>query len=70
MHHSQIEELTSDDFSVFSYSLQLNYELVHEIMSLGDGVTVMEPKELRLMVATELRKALDLYEEKSDAREK
>lgn len=61
LHKSQIEELTADDHSIFSYRLKLNYELVHELMGLGDGVEVMAPKELRMMVAGELRKALDQY---------
>ena len=62
LHRSQREELTADDHSVFSYRLKLNYELVHELMSLGDGVMVLEPRELQVMVANELRKALALYD--------
>ena len=61
LHSSQKEELTGTDHSIFSYRLKLNYELVHELMSLGDGIKVLEPKELQVMIATELRKALDLY---------
>lgn len=62
LHTSQKEELVGDDYSVFSYQLQLNYELVHEIMGLGDNVKVLEPPELQLMVASELKKALSHYE--------
>lgn len=62
LHPSQKEELTGDEYSVFTYRLQLNYELVHEIMGLGDEVKVLEPRELRLMVADELKKALDQYQ--------
>lgn len=62
LHRSQKEETTADDHSVFTYRLKLNYELVHELMSLGDGVTVIDPPELKLMVTNELRKALDRYE--------
>ena len=61
LHRSQKEELTDADHSVFSYRLKLNYELVHELMSLGDGVKVLEPKELQIMVADELKKALQQY---------
>lgn len=61
LHPSQEEEL-HDDYSIFSYQLQLNYELVHEIMSLGDAVKVVEPPELRVMVAEALRAALAQYE--------
>lgn len=60
LHHSQCEEL-HDQYSIFSYKLKLNYELVHEIMALGDAVKVLDPPELRTMVATELRRALDQY---------
>lgn len=63
LHPSQQEEI-ADGYSIFSFQLKLNYELVHEIMSLGDAVTVLEPRELKIMVATELQKALEPY--KSD----
>ena len=62
LHRSQEEELTGPDYSIFRYRLKLNYELVHELMSLGDGIKVLEPKELQIMVASELKKALDQYE--------
>ncbi|MCH5214443.1 MAG: WYL domain-containing protein [Muribaculaceae bacterium] len=61
-HTSQKEELTADDHSEFTYRLKLNYELVHELVGLGDAVEVLEPKELRIMVAEELKKALKQYE--------
>lgn len=61
-HHSQEEELVGDDYSVFTFHLKLNYELVHEIMALGDDVKVLEPKELQLMVIDGLKKALDQYD--------
>ena len=62
LHKTQEEELVGPDYSVFKYQLKLNYELVHELMSLGDGVKVLEPKELQIMVASELKKALDQYQ--------
>lgn len=62
LHRSQEEEITDSEYSVFRYRLKLNYELVHELMGLGDEVTVMEPTELRLMVVNEMRKALANYE--------
>lgn len=62
LHSSQEEEEVHDDYAIFSYRLKLNYELVHEILSLGDAVCVLEPKELRLMVKEALRSALALYE--------
>ena len=63
LHGSQKEELTDTDHSVFSYRLKLNYELVHELMSLGNGIKVLEPKELQIMIKDELKKALDQYDD-------
>lgn len=68
LHKSQKEELTGTDFSIFSYRLKLNYELVHELMSLGDGVKILEPKELIIMVRNELRKALSQYDDSPGGR--
>lgn len=59
-HHSQTEDV-GDGYSVFSYRLKLNYELVHEILALGSNVKVLEPKELEVMVTQELRDALEQY---------
>lgn len=61
LHHSQQEEV-HDDYSIFTYRLKLNYELTHEILSLGSEVTVLDPPELRLMVTQELRNTLAQYE--------
>lgn len=60
LHDSQTEEV-HDDYSIFSYKLKLNYELAHEILGLGDAVKVIEPPELKAMVVTELKNALDQY---------
>lgn len=60
LHHSQQEEI-HDDYSIFSYQLKLNYELVHEILSFGDAVKVLDPPELRVMVTEALKSALDQY---------
>ena len=60
LHPSQQEEM-HDDYSVFTYRLQLNYELVHEIMAFGDAVKVLDPPELRVMVVEALRGALEQY---------
>lgn len=61
LHSSQQEEV-HDDYSIFSYQLQLNYELVHEIMSFGDAIKVLDPPELRIMVSEALRSALSQYD--------
>ena len=62
LHHSQQEEL-HDQYSIFTYRLKLNYELVHELLSCGAGVTVLAPKELQVMITEELRRSLSQYEE-------
>lgn len=61
LHPSQTEEV-HDNYSIFSYRLKLNYELAHEILSMGDSVKVLEPPELRAMVVTELESTLGQYE--------
>ena len=61
LHSSQVEEM-HDDYSIFTYQLQLNYELAHEILGLGDAVKVLEPPELQVMVVTQLKDALAQYE--------
>jgi len=62
LHHSQQEEI-HDRYSIFTYKLKLNYELVHELLGYGSGVTVLAPKELRMMVTDELRNSLIQYEQ-------
>ncbi|MDE7159581.1 MAG: WYL domain-containing protein [Muribaculaceae bacterium] len=60
LHPTQREEL-HDHYSIFTYRLKLNYELVSEILALGDAVKVIAPTELKVMVATSLRSALSQY---------
>lgn len=62
LHVSQQEEV-HDSYSIFSYRLQLNYELVHEILGLGVAVKVLAPQELRVMVETELKETLKQYQQ-------
>lgn len=59
-HETQQEEL-HDSYSIFTYRLKLNYELVHELLSYGDSVKVLEPRELILMLTDQLRDTLALY---------
>lgn len=61
LHPSQ-SEVVHDDYSIFTYHLKLNYELAHEILSMGDAVKVLEPPELKAMVVTQLKDALRQYE--------
>ena len=61
LHHSQREEI-HDFYSVFSYRLKLNYELVSELMAMGPDVTVIAPRELQVMMIERLRKTLENYQ--------
>ena len=60
--HSSQEEVVHDDYSIFYYKLRISPDFVEEILSHGPRVTVLEPPELRAMVVTELKAALDNYE--------
>lgn len=59
--HETQQETVHDFYSIFTYRLKLNYELVHEIMALGSAATVLAPKELKAMVKEELQTMLRSY---------
>ncbi len=60
LHPTQQEEL-NDSYSIFTYQLKLNYELVHEILGYGAAVKVLVPRELQLRVEEELKATLAQY---------
>lgn len=60
LHPSQSEH-THHDYSIFTYRLKLNYELVHELLSLGAEVEIIDPPELKAMLVDELRRLNRLY---------
>lgn len=60
LHPSQREEI-HDLFSEFHLRLRLTPDFVQELLSLGPRVKVMAPAELREMVKSQLREALDQY---------
>lgn len=60
-HSTQQEEL-NDHYSIFSYRLKINYELVHELLSFGNSLKVLAPKELVMMITNELNSTLALYD--------
>lgn len=60
--HSTQQEEINDRYSIFSYRLKLNYELVHELLSYGNSLKVLAPRELQLMIVDELKSSLALYE--------
>lgn len=61
LHTSQHEEI-HDQYSIFTYKLKLNWELVHELLGMGSQVKVLNPPELKAMVLTELRQTIQLYQ--------
>ena len=60
LHPSQQEEV-HDEYSVFTYRMRITYDLKEEIMSHGASIEVMEPKELKTLIRTELEQALKHY---------
>ena len=60
LHHTQKEE-AHDFYSIFSYHLQINYELVSELMTMGPDITVIAPRELQMMLLNRLKETLDNY---------
>lgn len=61
LHHTQREEMYSDR-SLFHLDLKLTPDFLRELMSLGPDITVIEPRELRLMLVQQLRETLDNYQ--------
>ena len=60
LHLSQQEEV-HDEYSVFTYRMRITYDLKEEIMSHGASIEVLEPKELKTLICTELEQALMNY---------
>ena len=61
LHSSQQEEV-HDHYSIFSYRMRITYDLKEEIMSHGASIEVLEPKELKMLIRTELEEALKNYQ--------
>ena len=61
LHSSQMEEV-HDNYSVFTYSMRITYDLKEEIMSHGSSIEVLEPTELKMLIQNELKQALDNYQ--------
>lgn len=61
LHSSQQEEV-HDNYSVFTYKMRITYDLKEEIMSHGASIEVLEPKELKTLIRTELEQALKNYQ--------
>ena len=61
LHNSQ-QEVVHDDYSIFTYKMRITYDLKEEIMSHGATIEVLEPKELKTLIRTELEQALKNYQ--------
>lgn len=61
LHHSQREDRMSDR-SLFHYDLKLTADFVRELMSMGPDVTVVSPRQLRLMLCERLKATLENYD--------
>ncbi|MBD2752751.1 helix-turn-helix transcriptional regulator [Spirosoma validum] len=63
LHHSQQLVERRDDGIVIRLEVQLNFELEREILSFGDGMTVLAPARLRERIRQKLKNGLAQYEE-------
>ena len=61
LHSSQQEEV-HDRYSIFSYKMRITYDLKEELMSHGASIEVLETKELKTLIRTELEEALKNYQ--------
>ncbi len=60
LHSSQQEEI-HDNYSIFTYTMRITYDLKEELMSHGASIEVLEPKELKTLIRDELERALENY---------
>lgn len=60
LHHSQTE-MVHDQYSVFEYKMRITNDLISELLSYGPRITVLSPPELRTIIITETKRALDNY---------
>ena len=61
--HASQEEFVHDGFSLFRYRMRITDDLVEELMSKADRITVVSPPELRVMLIDRLHRALAPYDE-------
>jgi hypothetical protein len=61
LHHSQQEVETHEDYSIFTYRLCPELDFIIEIMSMGEWVEVLEPKQLRYQIAESAEQLSRLY---------
>ena len=61
LHHSQQEVEIHEDYSIFTYRLCPELDFIIEIMSMGERVEVLEPKQLRNQIAESAEQLSRLY---------
>lgn len=61
IHESQVEIKTTADYSVFEYHIKPTFEFEQELLSHGESVEVLEPKDLRERMKSTLQAALEHY---------
>ena len=61
LHYSQQEVETHEDYSIFTYRLCPELDFIIEIMSMGERVEVLEPKQLRNQIAESAEQLSRLY---------
>ena len=61
LHSSQKEVETNDKYSVFTYFITPDYDFKQDMLSFGDKVEVLEPKELREEMKRIVKKLNKIY---------
>lgn len=63
IHHTQeVLEFLQDGNAVLSIKVKPNFELIQQLLSYGDRVTVLEPKELREKIKRRIENNLRNYQ--------
>lgn len=60
--HASQQEVVHDNYSIFTYTMRITYDLKEELMSHGASIEVLEPRELKTLIRNELEQALKLYQ--------
>ncbi len=61
LHSSQEEIETHKGYSIFAYNLAPDYDFKQDILSFGDSIEVLEPKELRIEFSEKINKMITRY---------
>lgn len=61
IHGSQKIKQRTEEYTIIELFVQLNYEFISLIFSYGDGITVVEPEELRTIIKTKAENVFKNY---------